>query len=378
MRVLQIGKYYPPEHGGMETHLADLCQKLKHEVDLEVVVSNKSPVSQTDNVDGVVVERLATPMHVLGNPVNPALVRRIQHSKADIVHLHWPNPLGLLAYLASRNPAPLVLTYHSDIVRQKLSGGLFRPILEMALRKATVLVTSPNYMESSPVLHKFQDRCHVVPLGIEAERYRRANPERVREFRQRYGNKMIFATGRHVSYKGFEYLVKAMAHVDGHLVLGGDGPLRTQLQELAASLGVSERITFTGRLSDGDMEALYAACSVFCLPSVERSEAFGLVQLEAMAAGKPVVNTDVNSGVPYVSLHEKTGLTVPRADANSLAKALTRLLREERQRRIYGENASARVDELFTVERMAANTLRVYREVLGQSERAPAALASAV
>lgn len=360
----------------METHLADLCQHLKGQVELDVVVSSKGRETTVDQIDGVRVTRLGAAAHLLSSPINPELVTRLRRSKADIVHLHWPHPLALLAYMASGSNAHLVITYHSDIVRQKITGKLLEPFLERALRKATILPTSPNYMESSALLARFRENCRVVPLGIDPQRVNQVLTSRVKEFRSRYGQRMILATGRQVPYKGFRYLIEAMREVDGHLVLVGDGPLRGELQAQAAQAGLADKITFAGQVSDEDLRAYYAACAIFAFPSVERSEAFGLVQLEAMAAGKPVVNTDVDSGVPYVSVHEQTGLTARVGDVKSLAGHLNTLLHNEHLRLHYGDAARRRVFEKFTLEKMSNQVLAVYDEVLNGASRSVSAVSA--
>jgi glycosyltransferase involved in cell wall biosynthesis len=360
----------------METHLADLCNQLKTRVDLEVLVAQTGKRTYSEEVDGVRVTRLGTPLHILANPVNPELVLRLRHSRADIVHLHWPNPLALLAYLASGNQAPLVITYHSDIVRQKLTGALFQPILNKVLRRATIIATSPNYIESSPVLRRFRENCHVVPLGIDLGKMSQADPSKVVEFRKRYGYRMILATGRHIYYKGFQHLIEAMKRVDGHLVLVGDGPLHREFTSFVARENLGSKITLTGQASDQDLRALYEAASVFAFPSVARSEAFGLVQLEAMAAGTPVVNTAINSGVPYVSPHGKTGLTVQAGDVDELAGALNLLLANDQMRARFAEAAKERVREMFTAEVMSESTYRLYENVLGRGKHMGAASAA--
>lgn len=365
INVLQVGKYYPPYRGGMETHLADLCQELKDRVNLEVLVSHTKAKTEVDVVDDIKITRLGTPLQLLSNPISPALISGIRNSKADIVHLHWPNPLALLAYMASGSKAKLVITYHSDIIRQKLAGAVFQPILNRALAKATIIATSPNYVSSSPVLRQYQDTCRVVPMGINPRRINDVNWAKVREYKQLYGDRMVLTTGRHIYYKGFQHLIQAMKQVSGHLVIAGDGPMRTELQEMARNMGIAHKVSFAGQVSDENLRALYAASSIFALPSVARSEAFGLVQLEAMAAGKPVVNTALDSGVPFVSVHEQTGLTVEPGNADSMAWGLNMLLDSDWLRGRYGTAAKQRVHESFTLERMGSKTYDVYMEALG-------------
>jgi rhamnosyl/mannosyltransferase len=369
IKVLQVGKYYPPYRGGMETHLADLCQQMKGRVELDVVVAHGSNDSKKktlrEEVDGIEVTRLASPWHILGNPVNPELVEKIQRAEADIVHLHWPNPLALLAYQLSGTKAKLVVTYQSDIIRQKLTGSLLKPLLDRAFRRATIIATSPNYLASSPVLRQFEKNCHIIPLGIDPHRMQGADDRKVRELKQRFGENYILATGRHVYYKGFQYLVEAMKGVQGQLVLAGDGPLRLELENQAQQLGVADRVHFVGSVSDGDLKALYTACGVFAFPSVARSEAFGLVQLEAMSLGKPVVNTWLESGVPFVSLHEQTGLTVKPCDPAELGQALQTILSDSDLRAKQGDAARRRVYEEFTLEQMGNRVFRLYEAVMG-------------
>ena len=172
----------------------------------------------------------------------------------------------------------------------------------------------------------------------------------------------MLAVGRLIYYKGFEYLVRAMNGVDGHLVVIGQGPLAGELRALADSTGVGDRVTLLGEVAS--VVPYYHAADVFVLPSIARSEAFGLVQLEAMAAGTPVVNTDLDSGVPYVSPDGVTGLTVPPRDADSLARAINRLLDDRQLARALGERGQMRVREHFTVDAMGRRTLETYRRVL--------------
>lgn len=365
IRVLQVGKYYPPYRGGMETHLADLCQTIKDRVDLRVLVAHTENQALSERIEDVPVQRLATPWKLFSNPICPSLQREIREAKVDVIHCHWPNPMALAAIMASGNPAKVVITYHSDIVKQKMLGTALQPLFDWAARRALIIATSPDYVASSPTLSRHRDRCRVIPLGIDPKPFMNPPDHLVRGYRERFGQRVILATGRHVYYKGFQYLIEAMKDIRGHLVLSGDGPLTDSWRKMAAEAGLLERITFLGNVSDEQLRALYAICDVFAFPSVARSEAFGLVQLEAMAAGKPVVNTSIASGVPFVSRHEETGFTVPPGDPAALAKALNTLLDDGRLRAFYGDAARRRVLEHFTLERMAQNTFEAYRDVLG-------------
>jgi len=293
------------------------------------------------------------------------MIQDIAQSEADIVHLHWPNPMAVLAYLVARPKGRLVVTYHSDIVRQHLLGRAFSPFLYSALDRCdAILATSPNYVASSSILRSYTDRCRVIPYGINFKRFERRDSDAERSIRAAHGSRILISVGRLVYYKGFEYLIRAMAKVNGELIIIGDGPLRGFLENEAQAIGVRSRVHFLGEVQNTQLSAYYHASDVFVLPSVARSEAFGIVQLEAMACGKPVVNTQLDSGVPYVSLDGETGFTVEPRDSNALAVAISTLLDEHALRARFGAAARRRVEKEFNAELMARRTLDVYQEVM--------------
>lgn len=365
INVLQLGKFYPPYAGGIETHLEQLCTRLKQFANVQVVVANMTAQSVTHEVSGIQVHRAGTPLYIGGAPLSPSMVTAIRRSPAHIVHIHWPNPAAVLAYFASGHRGKLVLTYHSDVVRQKVAASLFGPILKLVMaRCAAVICTSRNYLETSPVLRQFRGLCHVVPYGIETEKLAVPNEAIVQNLRRQYGPRIVVAVGRLVYYKGFEYLIQAMRFVDGRAVIVGEGPLREKLKRLSISCGVENRVIFAGERQGAELAAHFHAADVFVLPSIARSEAFGIVQLEAMACGKPVINTSLDSGVPSVSLDGITGITVPPANSESLAAAINNLLENGDLRSRYGKAGQARVAQEFRVESMVQKTLQIYRGVL--------------
>ncbi|HTA71439.1 MAG TPA: glycosyltransferase [Bryobacteraceae bacterium] len=365
LRVLHVGKFYPPHMGGIETHLQALCGTLTERVDLSVVVSSDDRRTMDELVDGVRVTRVGTLLNAFSTSISPGIVSRIRCADADLVHLHLPNPTAVLAYLASGHRGSLVITYHSDTVRQKLLGALFQPFLNSILRRsAAIITTSPNYLESSPVLRAFRDRCHVIPYGIDTTLYEHRDPEAVQQIRRQYGERLVISVGRLVYYKGFDRLLRAMVDVRGKLLIVGDGPLRGELQSLATQLGISNKVAFAGEIQNARMAPYYHASDLFALASVARSEAFGIVQIEAMAAGLPVVNTSLDSGVPYVSLHQETGLTVPPGDPTALAGAINRLLDDPALRETFGRAGARRAQEQFSLDSMQRRTLQLYHSLV--------------
>lgn len=366
LRVLQVGKYYPPHMGGIETHLQNLSDELQKTVRVRVLVANNGSGTVREPVDGVDVTRVGTVATLAGAPLCPKMVGQIRRSDADITHLHLPNPAAVLAYLASGHRAPLIATYHSDVVRQKVLDTAFGPIQRRLLdRCEAIVVSSPNLIESSRTLSAYRDRCRVLPFGIPLDRFQRADAAEVARIRAEFGPRLVLGVGRMIYYKGFEYLIEAMREVDANLLLVGRGPLRAELEARVRALGVSDRVTFLGEMPD--VAPYYHAADVFVLPSIARSEAFGLVQVEAMACGTPVVNTRLASGVPFVSRHGETGLTVAPKDAGALADAIRTLLRDDALRARMGEAARRRAEGEFGIRAMATRTLQLYGEISGRA-----------
>lgn len=365
LRVLHVGKFYPPFMGGMETHLQALSNELQNYVDVKVIVANSNNRHSDEVVNNIPVTRVGKLFDLAGAPVCPAMARKIREAESDIIHIHLPNPTAILAYLASRHRGRLVFTYHSDTVRQKVLGKAFDPIQRVALERSAALIgTSPNYLNTSAVLTAYKDRCHVIPYGIQTDQFYESDSAKVAEIRARYGSRLIISVGRLIYYKGFEYLIRAMKKIDGRLLIIGDGPLRDGLQAEAEALGVSDKVVFLGEIQNEETVPYYHAADLFALASTARSEAFGIVQIEAMACGKPVVNTNLDSGVPFVSLHGETGLTVPPQDPDALASAINLLLDNNGLRAQYGEAARRRAEDEFSLDRMVTRTLQLYEKVM--------------
>jgi len=386
MRVTMLSKYYPPHLGGIEFHLRDLAVELASRGhDVRAIVANEGRERVVETLDGVTVTRLPRAFAYASTPVafgmKTAIVAESARADApDVFHLHFPYPWGEVSWLAARGgrgalsgwrpriDVPAVLTYHSDIVRQRFLGAAYEPFLRRLLdRVDLVIASSPNMVEHSPHLSRIAGKCRIVPFGIHVDRFAAtpARTARAAELRAPYGRPVVLFVGRLIYYKGADVLVRAMARVDADLVMIGSGPLREDLSGLAGSLGIADRVHFVEPVTADDLVAWYHAADVFCLPSVARSEAFGLVQLEAHAAGTPVVSTSLTTGVPFVNADGVTGLTVPPGDADALADALHTLVTDDALRARLGTQAAARAREDFSISRMVEQTLAVYDEARG-------------
>jgi len=368
MRVLQLGKYYYPYMGGIENHLYVLCGELKERVSLEVVVSNTRMRTVRDMVGGIPVTRCGEILNLASTSICPTMALELSRRDYDLLHLHFPHPMGVMSYLASRKPRShrLVITYHSDVVRQERLFRVFRPFMHRAMERADVIIcTSPDYLETSHELQPHRARCRVIPYGIDISQFSHAHRHSTEasRLRARYPGPLLIAVGRLIYYKGFEHIIRAMARVDARLLLVGDGPLRGALEAVARDCGVSGRVHFLGEIHNDEIVPYYLASDVFVLPSIARSEAFGIVQLEAMACGLPVINTALDSGVPFVSRNGESGITVPPGDPDALAGAVNLLLGDHDLRTRLGEAGRRRAQVEFTKEVMAERVYSTYCEL---------------
>jgi glycosyltransferase involved in cell wall biosynthesis len=370
LRVLTFGRYADADFGGVERYTFELAHALRDEVRYVNIVAARGAPPDT-RVTGQTIHAAAL-FEIGGTPVCPGMLahaRRLHREQPfDIVHLQFPaDPMAHAAASLLPRSVRRVITWHSDIIRQKNLLKVYRPFMNRLLRSAdAIILPTPGHLKSSRQLEVVEDRTrlHMVPYGADLSRFARSDPA-AQGIRARYpGRLLVFALGRHVYYKGFEYLIRALPSVPGaHLLLGGRGPLTDELRQLAERLGVAGRCEFAGRIPEQALPAYYQACDVFCMPSVEPAEAFGFVQIEAMAAGKPVLCCELNNGVTYVNRDGETGLVVPPKDAEALGAALRRLSDDASFRARLGANASRRVEE-FSVESVARGTLAVYRRVL--------------
>jgi len=367
VNVLQIGKYYHPVKGGIEDHLHNLCNELKNSCELRVVVANDTPRTVKDNVDNISVTRLPKFGELSNIPICPTMPIRLKSFSADIVHLHLPNPMAHLSYLIAKPKGTLVIMWHSDIIGRDFFIKFYKPFLMTLLYRAErIIATSPAYVRHSLFLSRFKDKTVVIPLGINLSRFAltKSIQDKVAQIRESFGNRIALYVGRLTYYKGLEYLIKAMEDVEANLIIVGDGRLKRKLKVLAHNSRSKDKIWFMGEVSHEDIVSYFHACDVFVLPSVERSEAFGIVQLEAMACRKPVVSTDLKTGVPWVNQNGKSGIVVPPRDPGSLAKAINTLLDNHALRQKYGDYGRERVEREFTKELVAEKVITLYREIL--------------
>jgi len=375
MKVLYVYKDYYPVLGGIENHIRLLCQGLKAHPDVvpTVLVTSRTGKTVVEEIDGVRVIKAARLATISSAPISLSLFAWMRRLEADVTHLHFPYPVGELAYLLAGRSRRMVVTYHSDIVRQKYLLRLYEPFLRRLLARADVItVSSPNYVQSSPYLRSLASKCVVIPHGTDLSRFvaTQAVQRRAAEIRQHYAAPLLLFVGLLRYYKGLSFLIEAMPQIAAKLLIVGQGPQGQEWQTLTRQLGLDDKVAFLGRVSEEELIALYHACDVFVLPSIHRSESWGAVQIEAMACGKPVVCTELGTGTSFVNVDGVTGRVVPPRDAAALAAAINALLSDEATRRAMGARARERAQQEFSLETMVERVLAVYGEVLGEGSLA--------
>lgn len=365
LSILQLGKFYPIK-GGVEKVAYDLMMGLSSRNDhcdlLCATVSGKGRTRQM-NPHAKLIE-----CHSWGKTaatmIAPSMITTFRRicCNYDIVHVHHPDPMAAVTLWLSGYKGKVVLHWHSDILKQRILLKLYRPLQDWLLRRADLIIgTSPVYLKESPFLKHVQDKTICLPIGVSAIVPDEAAVEKLG---QRYGGKkIVFSLGRLVPYKGFTHLIDAARYLSNDYVvlIGGTGTLRKKLEKKIRRLGLENKVMLLGRIPKNELPAYFGASKVFCLPSVQKTEAFGIVQIEAMSCGKPVVATRIpHSGVAWVNQHGVSGLNVTPGNARELAQAIQHIADDDAVYEQYAVSAKNRYHDLFTKERMIDNSLKIY------------------
>ena len=376
MRVLQLGKFYDPFVGGMETVLKEICESLADQVQFQVLVANTRFRTEHESRK-VPVTRVASMGRLFSCSLAPSFPLWARKFDPELIHVHLPNPLAELSALMADRDIPMVAHFHSDVVRQRNLLRLYGPFLDAFYRRAScIVVPTPRHIEISRFVSKYREKCRVVPYGIQASRFEldETGHKKVNELRD--GLPSVLCVGRLVSYKGVEVLIRALEGIKARLWIIGTGALDGSLRTLTQEKKLADRVEFLGRVSEQDLVAYYRACDVVVLPSITNAEMFGVVQLEAMACRKPVISTNLPTGVSWVNQHGKTGYVVSPGNAEELAQCIQHLINNPQLREEMGEAGRMRVEQHFTSAKMAEAMLQVYQEMLNEPCRSavPASL----
>ena len=372
IKVLHFFKtYYPDTTGGIEQVIFQLCQS-SHAfgVESQVLTLSPDPSPTQLKIADHKVTRVKENFNVASTGFSLQAFKQFKKmaAEADLVHFHFPWPMMDLVHFATRHGRPTLLSYHSDIVKQRTLLKVYGPLMNQFLKSMDrILVASPNYLESSETLKPFAAKIVVVPYGLDQSTYPSVSAEKQGQWRQRMPEKFFLFVGVLRYYKGLDSLISALEGVDYPVVILGSGPQEQELKAQVEKLHL-RNVLFLGRLDDEDKTCLLQMCYALVFPSYLRSEAFGISLLEASMYGKPMISCEIGTGTTYVNIHEETGLAVPPNAPQALREAMRRLWDNPEQTQRFGANAKARFDKLFTAERMCATTTQVYKEILALAE----------
>ena len=366
MKLLHVYKDYAPVLGGIENHIRLLAEKQAAAGNrVTVLATSRTTRTVIEETNGVHVVKAARLAHLASTPISVMLPWHLAQQRPDIAHLHYPYPVGEVSQLCFGRSQCVVLSYHADIVRQAGILRFYRPLLNRMLdRVDRILVASPQMLKTSPLLQPFREKCVLVPYGIDRRPFLASRADEARALQERYGGgPWLLFVGVLRYYKGLQYLLQAMVGIHARLMIVGDGPMAPVLRGQAQALGLGDGVVFAGRVSDRELPAYYQFADILILPSSERSEAYGLVQVEAMTSGLPVVCTELHTGTTFVNRDGESGLVVPPKDPKALAAAVVRLLEDDALRLRLGQGARAR-SALFAAEDMLRAVDKVYLEAL--------------
>jgi glycosyltransferase involved in cell wall biosynthesis len=370
MRVLHAYKVFRPDvDGGVPAVITTAASGSAPEISSRILVARgQAGLGRSYEDNGASVRAVASLGNCLGMPIAPGfpIALAAEARKADLVALHLPFPLNDIGALGIPSRLPIVVHWHADVIGRRMVARALEPLFHRTLRRAARIIVADNaIVESSDLLGAYRTKCEAVPFGIDTSDWGALDPEqsdRAQRLRER-NPRLVVALGRLVAYKGFDVLVRALRQLDCHLLIIGTGTQQKHLESLAGDLGVRAKISFVGYLSQGDVKVHLHAARVFAFPSITRAETFGIAQLEAMAAGLPIVNTSIPTAVPRIARNGIEALTVPQGDVAALSAAISRLLDDEALASRLGTAGRERAREAFDRQLFLARLNRIYHEV---------------
>ena len=363
-KVLMMSKYYKPVIGGVERVIENYVAGLKDKYELEMLVCRPKGKGKTEIIDDCLVTKATTYGIFRSVPISfDYLLKAKKVQNFDIVHVHMPFPLAVIALLLRNYKGKIIISWHSEIVRQKFSGFFYRPIRNILVNRADkILIGSKSLINNSKILQKNKHKCVCVPYAIQ-DSFVENKINDIEAKNKNSGTKEILFIGRLVHYKGCDVLLDAFKDIDrnAYLTIVGDGPLKKELSDKIRDAGMQDRVVIKDRVSDSELKKILNNSHIFVLPSVTPNETYGLVQLEAMTYGLPVINTLLPTGVPEVSIDGVTGITVPPKDVVALKRALQTLIDNDDLRIEYGINARKRIEQEYRMNHMIDKIDQLYK-----------------
>ncbi len=370
MKILHFYRtYFPDTQGGLEEAIRQICASTKTlGVESRILTLSQNPEPRVIHFPEADVYRAKLDLDIASCSMGREAFQMFRELEqwADIIHYHFPWPFADLVKLISKSKKPSVLTYHSDIVRQRWLAKLYEPLMRTFLRGITKIVaTSPNYVETSPILSSYREKTTAIPIGLNMESYPPVNYQLTKEIITKYGENFFLFIGVMRKYKGLHILLEAMKGAPFSVLIAGQGPQQSSLKDLAGQLGLTN-VHFLGHVSNEAKIALLHCCRALVLPSHQRSEAFGVSLLEAAMMGKPLVTSEIGTGTSYVNIHNETGLICIPSNVTALQEALYKIYTDDEMVNRMGDNAKSRFNQLFTATKMGTAYAKLYEDILKQ------------
>lgn len=371
MKVLHVYRtYYPDPPGGLQEAIRQICLATKaYGVESTIFALSPHPEPKMINREEAMVVRarswLAPASCDIGGLGAISTFSSLVQ-KADVVHYLFPWPFADVLHHAVCGDKPAVLTYISDVVRQRSLNALYSPLMWRTLKSMRAIVSNaPGYARSSPILSapQLQGRLRQIPLGIDEASYPKQGDDTIfGRLGVKHTSPYFLFVGVLRYYKGLQYLIEAAANVNALIIIAGSGPMAQTLTKQVKALGISN-VIFAGQVSEGEKISLIKRCRALVLPSHLRSEAYGMVLVEAAMCGRPLISCEIGTGTSYINAHDVTGLVVPPEDSRSLSIAMKRLLEREDVATAFGLSARRRYEELFTGKAMGKAYASLFQEV---------------
>ncbi|UUY09833.1 glycosyltransferase family 4 protein [Pseudomonas sp. J452] len=368
MKVLHFYKsYYPDSFGGVEQVIYQLAEGAQaNGIDTEVLFLSPQGAARNRPIGKHLSHCSKRDLQIASTAFSLSAFSDFKElaREADLVHYHFPWPFMDLVHFASRLNKPCVVSYHSDIVKQKTLLQLYKPLMHSFLSHMDrIVASSPNYVDTSEVLQRYREKIRVIPYGLDRSTYVSPSQQTLDKWQSRIGSKFFLFMGVLRYYKGLHILLEAMAGSPYPVVIAGAGPIENELREQAAQLGLTN-LRLVGEVSEEDKAALFQLCYAVLFPSHLRSEAFGISLLEGAMYGKALISSEIGTGTTFVNIDGTTGIVVPPSAPATLRTAMDRLWSDPQLCETLGQQAKQRYESLFTSQHMVERYMLLYREVL--------------
>jgi glycosyltransferase involved in cell wall biosynthesis len=374
MKILQFGKFYPPVFGGIENVMYEITTGLntKSGVKCDVLCSNNNNSFSITKHSSYKIIRTKSYGKYFSTSISPQLITKLSEiqSSYDVISVHFPDPMAAIALFIARPKAKIVIHWHSDIIKQKFLLKLFNPLQSWVVNRADlVLGATKSHINGSDKCAKIKEKSRVIPYPFDSSALKEnTNNVLFEALQKKFSNKVvIFSIGRLVYYKGFRYLIEAASNLNNNhvILIGGEGILDKELQDQIDSNGLNDKVVLLGGISQKDLSAYYQLCDIFCLPSIFRTEMFGIVQLESMSFGKPVISTKLDrSGVCNVNINGETGVCVEIKNSFQIASAIKEMTQDKYKYERYSSNCVKRVEEVYKKEIIIDKIIDMYNDLL--------------